>query len=288
MEVNWRTEITQNPMIFENHAKWSGIDVYHRKVLAGEFEEHIEDFHEINISLAGVAYTERQSSTGKKIRECSNDGNICVMPANQPVSASWNDYYEGLTLNFKTDFMQQVALENNLSPNFEIKEALKNDLLIPELGFALLNEHDSENPVGKLYADSLTQTLAMHVLKNYSTANFASKSIKGGLSGFKLRLVQEYINDNLEQDLNMTELAKVADLSRFHFSRAFRKSVGLTPQKYLMKQRIERAKVLLNDKNLPIVEISLQTGFKNQSHFTTLFRKFTKLTPKIWRELKHA
>ena len=55
-----------------------------------------------------------------------------------------------------------------------------------------------------------------------------------------------------------------------------------------MHQRIERAKKLLAKDDLPIVEISLRTGFKNQSHFTTLFRKYTKFTPKLWRELKLA
>lgn len=288
MEINWRTKIKQTPIIFNRHAKWSGIEVFHRQVLAGEYPKHFESNHEINVSLSGYSRTEKYTAYGKKIKNCSDGGNICVMPANQPFGALWNDYYECLTVSLQPDFIEQIALENNLSPNFELKEADKNDLLIPEIGFALLNEYDTENPVGKLYADSLSQTFAMHILKNYSTANFASKSIKGGLSGYKLRLVREYINENLEQDLDMAELAKVAGLSRFHFSRAFRKSMDLTPQKYLMQQRIERAKVLLTDKNLPIVEVSLQTGFKNQSHFTTLFRKFTKFTPKIWRELKHA
>ena len=80
------------------------------------------------------------------------------------------------------------------------------------------------------------------------------------------------------------EIAAVADLSQFHFARAFRKSTGLTPQQFLMQQRIERAKELLKHDKLPIVEVSLRTGFKNQSHFTSLFRKFTSLTPKMWRD----
>ncbi|HWP54555.1 MAG TPA: helix-turn-helix transcriptional regulator, partial [Pyrinomonadaceae bacterium] len=71
-------------------------------------------------------------------------------------------------------------------------------------------------------------------------------------------------------------------------ARAFRKSTGLTPQHYLMERRIERAKQLLSDDGLPIVEVSLRTGFKNQSHFTTLFRKFTNVTPKVWRDLNLA
>jgi len=110
----------------------------------------------------------------------------------------------------------------------------------------------------------------------------------GGLSGYKLRLVKEFIDAHLEDDLGLAEIAAVANLSQFHFARAFRKSTGLTPQHYLMERRIERAKQLLAKDELPIVEISLLTGFKNQSHFTTLFRRFTNSTPKTWRDLKLA
>ena len=130
--------------------------------------------------------------------------------------------------------------------------------------------------------------MTLHLLKNYSNAAAVQENINGGLSGYRLRRVQEFINENLEEDLSLAELAEVADLSQFHFARAFRKSTGQTPQQYLMQQRIERAKQLLSKNDLPIVEISLRTGFKNQSHFTTLFRKFTKITPKLWREMKLA
>ena len=95
-------------------------------------------------------------------------------------------------------------------------------------------------------------------------------------------------NPRYLRQVDLSEIAAVADLSQFHFARAFRKSTGQTPQQYLMQQRIERAKQLLSKDDLPIVEISLRTGFKNQSHFTTLFRKFTKHTPKLWREMKLA
>ncbi len=103
-----------------------------------------------------------------------------------------------------------------------------------------------------------------------------------------MRRAKEFIVENLEEDLSLAEIAAAANLSQYHFARAFRKSTGFTPQQYLMQQRIERAKQLLAKNDLPIVEISLLTGFKNQSHFTTLFRKFTKLTPRTWRELKLA
>jgi AraC family transcriptional regulator len=187
------------------------------------------------------------------------------------------------------EFVAQTAIENRFSPDFELFEIYKNeDALVQQIALNLLTESNSDTPTGKLYTDSLIQTLTLHLLKNYTNANSVKENLNGGLSGYKLRRVQEFIDANLEEDLSLAELAEVADLSQFHFARAFRKSTGKTPQNYLMEQRIERAKQLLAKEDLPIVEVSLQTGFKNQSHFTTLFRKFTKLTPKMWREMKLA
>jgi AraC family transcriptional regulator len=62
----------------------------------------------------------------------------------------------------------------------------------------------------------------------------------------------------------------------------------LTPQQYLMQRRVERAKDLLARNDLPIVEVSAQVGFKNQSHFTTFFRRYTAMTPKVWRDTRFA
>lgn len=110
----------------------------------------------------------------------------------------------------------------------------------------------------------------------------------GGLPGYKLRRVTEFINHNLSGELTLGEISEVAGLSQFHFARVFRQTTGITPQQYVKQKRIENAKYLLTVSDLPLVEVSMRTGFKNQSHFTTLFRKLTNFTPRIWRELNHA
>jgi len=286
MQINWKMNV-ENPYLFKQQAVWNGVRVHRARVLPGRMLEHANPFHEVNINLGGRLTTEKISANGTFVRTKGAPGNLCLTPAGQPIGAFWDNTLDNMGISFDPNFVRQTAAENRFNASFEFAEIYKKeDSLIQQIGLALLAEAESETPAGRLYAESLIQTLTLHLLKNYSTANLKQENLHGGLSGYKLRRVTEYINANLEEDLSLTEIAAVADLSQYHFARAFRTSTGHTPQQYLMQRRIERAKELLAKNDLPIVEISLRTGFKNQSHFTTLFRKYTKFTPKLWRELK--
>jgi AraC family transcriptional regulator len=289
MHIEWTPNTSQSPYLFRQAAEWTGVRVHRAKVLPGRMLEHTANCHEVNISISGNLVTQKSSSTGKTVITKGGAGNLCITPAGQLIGAYWEKPLDNMGILLMPDFVKTTALENRFSADFEFKEIYQDkDSLIQQIGFALLAESNAGTPAGKLYADSLIQTLTLHLLKNYSNAAMVQENLGGGLSGYRLRRVQEFINENLEEDLSLAQLAEVADLSQFHFARAFRKSTGQTPQQYLMQQRIERAKQLLSKDDLPIVEISLRTGFKNQSHFTTLFRKFTKFTPKLWREMKLA
>ena len=288
MQIEWKSE-TGSPYLFRQAAEWTGIRVRRARVMPGRMLEYTPEFHEINISIAGEGTTQKISGSGRLISTHAGAGNICLTPAGQPVSAFWEKPIDNMGIMLLPEFVRETAVENHLGAGFEFVEIYKKeDPLLTQLGLALLDEASSDTPSGRLYADSLIQTLTLHVLKSYSTATSLIGRLNGGLSGYKLRRVKDFIDDNLDQDLGLADLSTVASLSQFHFARAFRKSTGLTPQHYLMERRIERAKQLLANDHLPLVEVSLRTGFKNQSHFTTLFRKFTNLTPKAWRDLRLA
>lgn len=290
MQIIWQNENLKSQFAFRQQAEWTGLRVHRARVMPGRMVEHEIDFHEINIPISGNLTTERMTTNGRRQIFCGRgNGNICITHAGQTVGAFWEKPLDNLGIWLAPDFVERVAVENRFSPKFDFTESVdEKDLLIQHIGLALLAESENAGSEGKFYAESLINTLILHILKNHSTAKSVAENTNGGLSGYKLRRVKEFIDANLETDLSLSSLAAVADLSLFHFARAFRKSTGQTPQQYLTTRRIELAKKLLAENNLPLVEISLQTGFKNQSHFTTLFRKYTKFTPKTWRELKLA
>lgn len=289
MQIIWQNENLKSQYAFRQRAEWSGLTIHRARVMPGKMLEHEAECHEINISISGKMTTERISATGRRKTVSAGNGGLCITPAGQTVGAFWDKPLENLGLLLAPDFVARTAAENRFSPDFDFYDNFTEaDPLIQHIGLQLLDEYRSETREGNLYADSLIQTLTLHLLKNYSNARSVTETATGGLSGYKLRRVKEFIDANLEEDLTLAGIAEVADLSQFHFARAFRRSTGQTPQQYVTERRIERAKQLLAREDLPIVEVGLQTGFKNQSHFTTLFRKYTKLTPKTWRELKLA
>jgi AraC-like DNA-binding protein len=108
-------------------------------------------------------------------------------------------------------------------------------------------------------------------------------AFQGGLPRYKLRRAVEFVDANLDRVIHLKDMARVADVSLFHFHRQFKKTTGLTPHRFITHRRIERAKVLLAKSNLPIIDVAVRVGFVDQSHFTTTFRKVTSMTPRIYR-----
>ncbi|MBK9708232.1 MAG: helix-turn-helix transcriptional regulator [Acidobacteria bacterium] len=104
-----------------------------------------------------------------------------------------------------------------------------------------------------------------------------------GMVDRRLRLAIEFMHDNCHRELSLAEIAAAAYLSEFHFSRLFKKITGTTPSSYLAALRIERARRLLAETDLPITEVGARVGYSSQSHFTKVFRQTTGFTPRTFR-----
>ena len=103
------------------------------------------------------------------------------------------------------------------------------------------------------------------------------------LPGRRLRRVTEYIQQNLDKDLTLAELAALVCMSRYHFARLFKGSTGVPPHRFVVRQRIARARGLLATPERSIATISRLVGFRTSSHFTTVFRHVLGITPGAYR-----
>ncbi len=278
------TDQAQSHKIFEKTLELEGVKVGHYRVRPGELLNCSHSTHHVFVPLSGSITIEGETENGTMMRRRRTVGDISVTPAGMSYSAYWEDELEYVLVFLKHEFITRATSDFEAHRNAQIVHACGPvDPLIRSIGTALVAEIESGQPAGKLYAESLVNTLAVHLLRHYSTDSVVPDLHFGGLPSNKLRRVTDFIDANLESDLTLTEIADSVDLSQYHFARAFKQTTGLTPIQFLMQRRIELAKQLLSESDLPIVEISLQAGFKNQSHFTTLFRKFTAMTPKAYR-----
>jgi AraC-like DNA-binding protein len=106
---------------------------------------------------------------------------------------------------------------------------------------------------------------------------------RGGLAPGALRRVREYIDGRLGDNISLDSLAAVAELSRCHFARAFKQSVGTSPHAYVMERRLERAERLLAETDLSLCQVALDSGFSDQSHFSSCFRRSFGESPRAFR-----
>jgi transcriptional regulator GlxA family with amidase domain len=115
-----------------------------------------------------------------------------------------------------------------------------------------------------------------------------SHLLRGGLAPWRLRRTLDYVEQNLSDEIRLQHLADAARLSPHHFSDLFRQSTGVSPYRYVLERRVARAKCLLRDSLMGVLDIALAVGFSDQSHFSKVFRRATGMTPGGFRNVMWA
>jgi AraC family transcriptional regulator len=144
-------------------------------------------------------------------------------------------------------------------------------------------EVGNSDPCSRSYAEALGVVLMHELIRLERSASAAARPVRGGLPVWQQKRVMEFIEEHLAEEISLAALAELADLSLYHFARAFTQSFGVPPHRYHMARRMVRAKSLLRRPALTVTEIGVQAGFRETSSFTRAFRRFTGLTPTEYR-----
>ena len=134
-----------------------------------------------------------------------------------------------------------------------------------------------------LFLRGMAQAIAIHLARNYSETDEEPRSGSPSLPGYKLRQITDWMSEHVGDDFNLTQLAAQAGLSKFHFQRLFKGAVGVSPSRYHINLRMNVARQLLRETKMSVVDVALEVGYANPSHFAQLFRRETGLSPSDYR-----
>ncbi|WP_449418115.1 helix-turn-helix domain-containing protein [Phormidium nigroviride] len=280
------TQTTCCPILSSEKQGWENIIVEEFQHPPGEGSTHYSDEHTICLSLAPRPVRLLQIKGGRTHAGLCGKGDISITPAKTPFFARWDGDDRYLEIRIASRFIQSVAREAlamnpdrlELLPEFRTR-----DPQIEAMGMLLFAELKQENLGGRLYIESLANVLAIHLLRQYSAVKPRLSIYEGGLPERQVLQILEYINEHLNQDIKLADLAELLGMSQFHFSHQFKQSIGIAPYQYLLQQRVERAKQLLKQTDRSIMEIAFLCGFNSHSHLSKQFRQFTGMTPKAYR-----
>jgi AraC family transcriptional regulator len=180
--------------------------------------------------------------------------------------------------------LDEIARDHGLEPvgfyNFAICE---HDIVLAQLTKYVVPLIGSRDWTGSLALDQFSLVVGAHVVKTYAGLPPLGVTKRGGLAPWQGRRAAEMIRERLDGNIHLSDMARECGLSVSHFTRAFRTSFGMSPYRWLLERRIDRAKALLVTSDVSIADIALQSGFSDQAAFTRAFGRIVGDSPARWR-----
>ena len=182
-----------------------------------------------------------------------------------------------------TDSRAQAKLCHPEPDGEDDRTALINDPVVRQLRACLQTARAQPSKMCASCLDHLETAVQAYLRQTHSVIPLSPPVTRGGLAPWQLRRAQEMMRSHLDEAVPLAELARACKLSPGHFARAFRQATGQPPHRWLMEQRIEKAKQLLVDSTLSLAQIAWTCGFADQSHFTRVFAQLVQSSPGQWR-----
>ena len=222
--------------------------------------------------------------SGQRFNAWVRSGHLWIVPRSIPHTSSFHGPHGGVLLSIGASqldchigpLMHGGRIE--LAPLFNLEDGQLEHLLR-----ALVAVAQDSSGADLLMGELLVNAACIRLAKRYAVSKLNTVPRRGGLPEARLKRVLEYIDANVGRNIALSELAGVVDMSLYYFAVLFRQSTGLSPHQYVLKQRVKRAKELLRNPKLSVLDVSISVGFEQQNNFARAFRRVIGVSPTQFR-----
>jgi AraC family transcriptional regulator len=243
--------------------------------------------HILAVHLHGDALVEQRPDAGGWRGAILAPGRVTILPAFRPSSWRLHGGAEFFHLAFPAGDVEELARDEGLlapgralalSPLFGAE-----DPLLARLALAVRTQLVEPQALSRLFVETALRLLLVHALQRHAELRAAAPARGPLLDRPALRRAVELVEARLADDLGLTDLAAAAGLTPLAFSKAFKRAAGVSPYRYVLQRRVEVAKCLLRETDLPVIEVGARVGFENPQHFARVFRRFAGTSPRTFR-----
>lgn len=253
------------------------IEAYNFKGIKQKFPNHFHEYYVIGFIESGrrqlfCKSKEYVIERGDLILFNPGDNHTC-----QQIDGGTLDYR---CMNIKTEVMKKVVFEitgKDYVPYFK-ENAVFNSDIVPSLQELYLMVMNEERDFKK---EEIFLFIIEQLITEYANA-VTVDALKEANS--EIKTTCDFLEENYMESITLNKLSELTGLNKYYLLRSFTKQKGITPYGYLESIRISKAKKLLEQGIAPI-DVAIQTGFTDQSHFTNFFKKFIGLTPKQYMKI---
>lgn len=277
--------LSSQPMLSTRDFGIAGINFDYYQYDADEAPTHTTEHHLVSVTLTQACVERRLDNLYRKERQ--NVGSVGIIPANIEHWAAWKNPGNFALFSIQPETLVKIAPEwvnphqIELIPSFAESEP---DPLIASVAMAFIQQLKQDPEGSAFYFDHLKNALLAHLLKNYSVFPLQPKEYSGKLSSRQLQLITDYIENRLQQDFGLAELAKLLNLDVHDFYEFFKRTLNMSPLKYVSQQRVAKAKELLKQEDLSLADVAARSGFRYKSRMNQQFHRILGVTAQVYRQ----
>jgi AraC family transcriptional regulator len=263
----------------------NNIQFEYHNLSAIEVREHLPAQNVIVI-LHNPSRKVQRRMGGKCKDEFASSGDIVISPANVSHYVSWDEKASFSLLSLKPEDLTSTAYELIDPDHVELLPYFAQpDPVLYGIGQMLKSQLESGLPISQMYIDQIICFISIHLLEKYCSIKHKILENTCAFSASELQEVLDYFDSHIDQNIGLAEISNLLGMSPYHFSRLFKKAIGIPPAQYLMQRRLKKTAHLLTTTDLDLRAIAGQTGFSNQSQLCNTFRRHFSVSPRKYRTM---